>query len=278
MAWIYLAESAASVSHLANGSTPSHTVSKTDTLRLYCYHAWQKASCTTLPYGTTCEVSIQQSSTACQLTLFLEDSPVRTSVLQDLESAWQDSAAVYSLRLLDWSKKSSPVSSSWKTCQPLELEVFEKSSVHLPKSGMTVGGLVYQPQALEHHTSESDGSYLPTPTASSYGTQTNPNALPRPSLETMARKNLWPTPTARDWKDTGTKESLIRAHDKRDSPGVALVVAKTTEASGQLSPMFVEWLMGYPIAWTELNASVTQWFRNKSEKRSKYSEVSHDRT
>jgi hypothetical protein len=39
--------------------------------------------------------------------------------------------------------------------------------------------------------------------------------------------------------------------------------------SGQLSPMFCEWLMGYQIGHTELDASATQWFHIKSAKRSK---------
>jgi hypothetical protein len=39
--------------------------------------------------------------------------------------------------------------------------------------------------------------------------------------------------------------------------------------TGQLSPMFCEWLMGYQIGHTELDASATQWFHCKSAKRSK---------
>ena len=50
-----------------------------------------------------------------------------------------------------------------------------------------------------------------------------------------------PTPTARDWRSgTGTK--------KRDghAPGLPEVV------QGQLSPDWVEWLMGWPVGWTSL--------------------------
>jgi hypothetical protein len=38
-------------------------------------------------------------------------------------------------------------------------------------------------------------------------------------------------------------------------------------ASGRLNPQWVEWLMGYPIGWTALNASETPSFR-KSRKSS----------
>jgi DNA (cytosine-5)-methyltransferase 1 len=62
--------------------------------------------------------------------------------------------------------------------------------------------------------------------------------------------NLWPTPVARDYKDSGSQEALIRARDKRDSPGLALLVG--AEGGGQLNPTWVEWLMGWPLGWTDL--------------------------
>jgi hypothetical protein len=48
--------------------------------------------------------------------------------------------------------------------------------------------------------------------------------------------------------------------------------AQKQEMSGQLSPMFCEWLMGYRTGWTELDALGTQWFHCKSERRSKSSQ------
>jgi hypothetical protein len=61
---------------------------------------------------------------------------------------------------------------------------------------------------------------------------------------------MWPTPVTRDYKDTGTKESMTRALNKRDSPGLALMVGAAT--GGKLNPTWVEWLMGWPIGWTDL--------------------------
>jgi hypothetical protein len=55
--------------------------------------------------------------------------------------------------------------------------------------------------------------------------------------------------------------------DKRD-----YLCAKAKDASnptGQLSPMWVEWLMGYRIGHTELDALAIQWFRSKFGKRLK---------
>ena len=63
---------------------------------------------------------------------------------------------------------------------------------------------------------------------------------------------MWPTPVTRDWKDSGTKESLIRAFNKRDSPGLALTIGAIN--GGDLNPNWVEWLMNWPITWSSLNA------------------------
>jgi hypothetical protein len=130
-----------------------------------------------------------------------------------------------------------------------------------PKSGMIVDGQLFQPPQLEPRTEETDGSYLPTPTASEYGRNKSKsqNSKIRPSLSTMARHGLWPTPKARDWKDNGKSPSEHR----RNSPTLP------TAIGGQLNPQWVEWLMGYKIGHTELNALEIQWFRSKLGRRSK---------
>lgn len=70
---------------------------------------------------------------------------------------------------------------------------------------------------------------------------------------------FFPTPKARDGKDNGKSPS----ESHRNSPSIAHVVG------GKLNPMWVEWLMGYRIGWTELNASAMQLYRCKLKKRLK---------
>lgn len=130
-------------------------------------------------------------------------------------------------------------------------------------------------------TSESGSFSLPTPTAQSYGTSQNGcpgdgreafKGKGKPSLNTMATKALWPTPTvsdgtggpgrsqttrggmnlrtavrlyptptARDWKSGASNQ-----HGKNARP-LNEVVHLTQP--GPLNPKWVAWLMGFHIEW-----------------------------
>tara|TARA_Y100001963_G_scaffold42759_1_gene59912 strand:+ start:19 stop:588 length:570 start_codon:yes stop_codon:yes gene_type:complete len=66
---------------------------------------------------------------------------------------------------------------------------------------------------------------------------------------------MWPTPTTRDCKGGYRTESLTRKDGKSrmmDALPNAVLDGKGTETtSGSLNPTWVEWLMGYPIGWTD---------------------------
>jgi len=228
MAWIYLAASEELRSDSVNGSLPLPIVKSNRTLKRYLFKEWPKVNYLKLPSGMTLQHSEDVSYPTS--TLFTAASHAKTSVLLDVVKAWGESVVDFSLRCVDWSKKSSPVLSSWKMCQPLELEDFEKSSAHLQIWGMTVAGRAYLPQKLVPRTLEKDGSYWPTPTASSAGTngkkmclQTGKWVNGKPSLTTLA---------IHKW-------------------------------GGKLNPTWVEWLMGYPLEWTDLKHSVTVLCQDK---------------
>ena len=51
---------------------------------------------------------------------------------------------------------------------------------------------------------------------------------------------MWPTPAARDWKSGRGRQ------ENGHTPQLPEVMG------GQLNPLFVEWLMGYPEGWTDL--------------------------
>ena len=75
------------------------------------------------------------------------------------------------------------------------------------------------------------------------------------------KEKVLPTPTAGDSTGSGNRNN---AHSKAH-PGISLTDAALTgdsstprsEVSGKLNPTFVEYLMGYPIGWTDLKDSAT---------------------
>jgi hypothetical protein len=59
------------------------------------------------------------------------------------------------------------------------------------------------------------------------------------------------TPTARDWRSGKASQAT---HDKNSRP-------LSEQIGGSLNPTWVEWLMGWPLGWTDLRPSGTGKFR-----------------
>jgi hypothetical protein len=72
----------------------------------------------------------------------------------------------------------------------------------------------------------------------------------------MAAKVEFPTPNARDWKDAGGG-----TQGNRKWPNWGTIAAQSSPATGRLNPEWVEWLMGWPIGWTDLKPLATDRFR-----------------
>ena len=66
--------------------------------------------------------------------------------------------------------------------------------------------------------------------------------------QAVAMERMLATPCARDYRTGQRKryENPARTNNQNDQIG------------GQLNPTWVEWLMGFPIGWTDLNASETR--------------------
>jgi hypothetical protein len=90
---------------------------------------------------------------------------------------------------------------------------------------------------------------------------------------------VWPTPAARDWKDTGDlSKSMIRKDGKSRLdcvPRVAQMLGQNQKTSiaemekrapSQLNPRFSLWLMGYPIEWAYCGERVTPLSRKSRPK------------
>lgn len=63
-----------------------------------------------------------------------------------------------------------------------------------------------------------------------------------------------PTPTARDWR---SGKASTETHDRNARPLNEALALMSGNAAGHVNPRFLEWMMGYPIGWTELRRSGT---------------------
>lgn len=265
MAWIYFQGLVESDSRSSHGLEQSPIANKTDTHNVFYCRECDQVTLTELPFGTTCEPCERRYLEANESTLFSEafrNDHVKISALLELERAWEESEVAFSSKLSGSSKKYDQLSSFLKTSLQSGQEDLIVFASSWPRAGMISGGQLSVPQALELRTSERGGSCWPTPTiCGNY--QNKGNMI---GLATAVKS--WATPCARDWKDTGSYEKLLQRKD-RHSDSLPVQVMRSQGTGGQLSPQWVDWLMGYRIGYTELSALETALFRSKSGKRSK---------
>jgi hypothetical protein len=140
-------------------------------------------------------------------TLSAVASPARTSPTPAPGRASRGPARVFGARCSESFASYDPATCSWRTSQLCLLEDWAEFSETWPRAGMTRSGTAFQLRPLAPLTDVTESGCLPTPAATAYGTnqggamgRTGPV---RPSLDSMARHGLWPTPSSRDWKDTG---------------------------------------------------------------------------
>ena len=75
--------------------------------------------------------------------------------------------------------------------------------------------------------------------------------------EQVVHPSMWPTPNANDNRDRGHlgTPSIQKRRKKGKQLDLSMVVSKE---SGALNPTWVEWLMGYPLGWTDSRVWETQ--------------------
>lgn len=252
MAWISFQVLVESDSLSSLGFEPSPIVNVNDTFRASFCPECNRVILISPQFGMMCKLCALL--TYRPSTSYSEDSHARISALRELERAWEESDRAYSLTWSDSLARFDPDSFSWKTCQPSLFEGWTEFSWSSLRWGIVRDGLLSQPQRLEPRTSESGGSCWPTPRASDCnGPGIGKNTQGGPNLRTAVRLA---TPTA----------SMKRRSEKFRE---GRTPSAQEEVIGPLNPEFVEWLMGYPLGWTALDASATAWFRSKRERRSK---------
>lgn len=181
-------------------------------------------------------------------------SCAKTSPSPAREQGSTDRARVFGPNTHDSLASFDPATSSWRTSQLSLLGGLDEFSGTWPRSGMTRNGTAYRLQPLAPLTGGTASGLLPTPTAVDHKQHNSPAARARksPSLGTVAH---WPTPNARDGSHGGAQDP-----EKRKAQGHAVGLDDAVyqgKGNGQLNPTWVEWLMGFPLGWTDLEASET---------------------
>ena len=147
------------------------------------------------------------------LTLYLEAFHAKTLAHKEKEMAWTESDQECGNTWRGWLAKYDPDSCSWKTPQCSLLGEEQESLATLPRWGMTVDGLLWELPTLEPITSETESGLL--------------EKLPTPQCH-------------------NSKEANYPAEHRRVTPSLGMYVG------GKIHPEFTEWMMGWPLGWTDL--------------------------
>jgi hypothetical protein len=225
------------------------------------------------------------------LTLYLAGFPAKTSVPQDTVPV---SPAVDQDSGLKWQGllgKYDHVTRSWKTAQCSLFEDLEPSLETWPRWGLMRDGQCWEQTPLVPLTDETESGLWLTPTVmdglpprnlKALERQYQKNRKGRTTHSTLREqvaypppKELWPTPTvcgnynrkgASQTSGDGlatfvkkyptptahnAKETNAPSEALRNEPSLASI------AGGKLNPTWVEWLMGWPLEWTDLKPLAT---------------------
>ena len=223
------------------------------TVEKSCCNGNETESCPGSRSGMTCGHSTaslggeSSMSSAVDSLARISQSPERAQELTESDPGygvkWPASSAKYDRN-----------SRSWKTHQRLLAGDLEKFSGTFPKWGMVRGGELFPLPTPALRTSESGSGFWPTPLSSdaTHGGPNQRDSRGRPSL-TMAAM-MWPTPTKSDGMGGPGNSGRDGGENLR------------TAAGGRLNPNWVEWLMGWPIGWTDLKPLETDryqaWLRS----------------
>jgi len=206
------------------------------------------------------------------LTLYREDFLAKTSQPQEKVQELMESEAECGEKWRGSFTKYDPDTSLWRTHQCSLLGDLEPFSETWPQWGLMRNGECWEQQTLAHPTKETVfGFYVPTPTSSdgTSGAVIGKNDQFYPTRDGKPRKInqkgndgaiglgrlvlMWPTPVKSDyaarrpskgWQGNSDLPSVVWTETGgRENP---------TMPPAQLNATWVEWLMGWPLGWTDL--------------------------
>lgn len=205
------------------------------------------------------------------LTLLQEDSHAKTSAWPEKGQELTEPGLECGHTWRELWAKYDHVTSSWKTLQPSLLEDSDELSPTWPRSGMTADGQCWALPMLGRRTSATDCGFWPTPTVCGNYNRKGASKTSGDGLATAVR--MWPTPQASDNRNRGNADTPAIA--RRIAAGKQVMLTMTV-TGGQLSPDWVEWLMGWPIGHTDLKPLETDKSQQWQQQHGKFLEALED--
>ena len=188
---------------------------------------------------------------------YLEGFPVRTYQQQEKAQELTENDQACGKKWQGSFAKYDPDTHSLRTHQCSLLEGEPELLQILPRSGITLSGTLWERQTLVRRINATESGL-----SGKWATPTTMDKLPPKSEQALLKEatqvrpgrskpaNLrdqvsnmkkWPTPTVHNAKETNAP-----SEHSRNTPTLA------AQAGGTLNPTWVEWLMGWPLGWTDL--------------------------
>ncbi len=153
---------------------------------------------------------------------------------------------------------------SWRTPQTSLLADLDVFSETWPRWGMMQDGECSALSMPEHLTSGNESGLWPTPLAHAGSNRrqkpTPAQAAGKAGMQLSVAVRLWPTPTA----VTNTGGAALCKWGGSGARAKLRTMVSDAELNGALNPTWVEWLMGWPLGWTDLRpletAKCREWW------------------
>jgi hypothetical protein len=149
-----------------------------------------------------------------------------------------------------------PDTQSWKMFGDISLWGDYQLLETLPPSGMTRNGVLFLQPPWEPITDATESLLWPTPRTVDHKINASPAELKRHSPSLGAMVQMWPTPRA-GMQESRNHTVWARSLDQPQNLENRVAAMEPEAIGGKLNPTWVEWLMGFPAGWTDLEDSGT---------------------
>ena len=297
MSWLY---SRALVAEYLEGTcsdgAPFAPSSGNPTPRAYLPHARMTAFSRPSRFGMTF-APLTDGPGAELLTWYLAASRARTSAQPGKAQGSTESEAGFGEKWRELSVKYDPDSCSWKTHRCLWDEDLSACSLTLPKWGLMRSGVLLERMTLALAIAANDAGLWRTPTVGmlnadrakdpEYTARKEAKGQTITLADQVKNPRMWPTPLATDGSKGGPNQkggkgdlrlssavhqfptptaTNTTAHHMRGADNGKEREARSYGETGQLNPNWVEWLMGWPLGWTDLKPLETDRCRNVQQR------------